>query len=370
MPLNDILGIGKVLPMDKLIDVVSKSVGRLSKSYFDKKDIDNKAYEIKKTAEARAEDMKIMSSAIKNNYEITGGIEYKDESISISSPKLTKKIKQIPVIISENLNERTDSRLKFKENKKQLNLENVTAHAAEELKKERVVTDEPLDEDWTTRFFNIAEDISNEDMQTLWGRILAGEIKKPRTYSLRTLDTLKNLSKEEAKVFLRFAKLSIESSEVSFILNFRGEKLLEEKYGLNFYDGLLLDELGFLSPKDLQYKFFKTGVEPAKLIMKVGNMLVSLKKPANEPEQQIQVLAFTKTGRELLKLVSDGPDLDYVQLLASKLRKENIELKYAYILAELQDGKISHTRFKDIPLTEDEQKVNEAEGQQNKENTK
>jgi hypothetical protein len=230
MPLKDILGIGKVLPIDKLIDVVSCSVGRLSKSYFDKKDINNKAYEIKKLAEARAEEMKIISSAVKDNFQLTGGIEYKEQSLSITSPKLDESIEKSAVIIPPTLEERTEKRIEYKEAKKQLNIESVTAYAAEDLKKEKEVTDEPIDEDWATRFFNIAEDISNEEMQALWGRILAGEIKKPKTYSLRTLDVLKNLSKTEAEVFLKFAKLCIQSLSLSFILNFKNEKLLVDKY--------------------------------------------------------------------------------------------------------------------------------------------
>ena len=36
--------------------------------------------------------------------------------------------------------------------------------------------------------------MSSEELQTLWGRTLAGEIKSPGSYSLRTLDFLKNLS--------------------------------------------------------------------------------------------------------------------------------------------------------------------------------
>ena len=87
MALQDILGRGKVLPIDKLIDSVSSSVGRTSKSYFDRKDSDNKAYEIKKIAEAKAEEMQIMSKAIKENYSLTSGITYSDEKIAIESPK-------------------------------------------------------------------------------------------------------------------------------------------------------------------------------------------------------------------------------------------------------------------------------------------
>ncbi|NGX85399.1 DUF2806 domain-containing protein [Aequorivita sp. KMM 9714] len=355
MALKDILGIGKVLPMDKLLDVVSNSVGRLSKSYFDKKDIDSKAYEIKKLAEARAEEMKIISSAVKDNFEITGGIEYKEQSITISSPKSNDNLENSSVIVPPSLEERTEKRINYQEAKKQLNIESVTAYAAEELKNEKEVTDEPVDEDWTTRFFNIAEDISNEEMQALWGRILAGEIKKPKTYSLRTLDVLKNLSKKEAEVFLKFARLHIQSSGVSFILNFKNENLLEKKYGLNFNDRLLLEELGFLTANDLQFKVLKTADTALDLYFKLGNILVSIKKPEKQPEQQLQVLVFTKIGQELLKLVSDTPDLDYAQLLASKLRKDGFEIKFAYILNELDDGRISHTGLNDLPLTKEEQ---------------
>ncbi|MGB0428555.1 MAG: hypothetical protein ACPGEC_06480, partial [Flavobacteriales bacterium] len=67
----------------------------------------------------------------------------------------------------------------------------------------------------------------------------------------------------------------------------------------------------------------------------------------------------TKIGQELLKLVSDTPDLDYVQLLASKLRRDRYEIKYAHILNELEDGRINHTGLKDLPLTEEEQKAKE-----------
>lgn len=357
MPLKDILGIGKVLPMDKLLKVVSNSVGRLSKSYFDKKDIDSKAYEIKKLAEARAEEMKIISSAVKDNFEITGGIEYKKQSLTISSPKSNDNLEDSSVLVPPSLEERTEKRIDYQEAKKQLNIESVTAFAAEELKNEKEVTDEPIDEDWTTRFFNIAEDISNEEMQALWGRILAGEIKKPKTYSLRTLEVLKNLSKKEAEVFLKFARLHIQSSGVSFILNFKGEKLLENKYKLNFNDRLLLEELGFLTANDLEFKILKTGEVIVDIYFKLGNILVAIKKPTNQPEQQLQVLVFTKIGQELLKLVSDTPDLDYAQLLASKLRKEGFEIKFAYILKELEDGSITHTGLKDLPLTEEEQKT-------------
>ena len=48
------------------------------------------------------------------------------------------------------------------------------------------------DFDWYMRFYDIVGNISDEEMQALWARILAGEIHRKGTYSLQLLDILKN----------------------------------------------------------------------------------------------------------------------------------------------------------------------------------
>lgn len=359
MKINDILGLGKVLPIDKLIDILSRVTGRISKPYFDRKDIDTKAYEIKKLAEAKAEEMKIISSAIKENFLLTGGIEYKENSIAISSPKeLPQTNNSQNIILSPTLEERATDRINYQEAKKQLNIESITAYAAEELKNEEPVSNEPLDEDWTTRFFNIAEDISSDEMQALWGRILAGEIKQPKSYSLRTLELLKNLSKKEAEVFMKFGQLAIISGNISFILNFKDEKLLEEKYQLNFSERLLLEELGFITANDLQFKMMPNPDQNAQTVFRIGNTCVIAERTKGTPQQNLQVLVFTKIGQELLQLINFAPQLDYLQLLASKIRRDGVQIKYANIL-KVENDQIHHIGLVDIPLTEEELKMQE-----------
>jgi hypothetical protein len=358
MNMNDIFGLGKVLPIDKLIDIVSSVTGRLSKPYFDRKDIDTKAYEIKKLAEARADEMKIISKAVKENFLLTGGIEYTENGVAISSPKELLSSNQPIEIISPTLEERTQSRIDYKEAKKQLNLESVTAFAADELKYEQPVTDEPIDETWKTRFFNIAEEVSNEEMQALWGRILAGEIKKPKSYSLRTLELLKNLSKEEAECFIKFGRFAIKSNGVSFLINFKGEKLLEDKYNLTFGERLLLEELGLITANDLQFQLPETKENSSQIVFQIGNVCAVANKDVNIPQQQVPALVFTKIGQELLQLTDTIPELDYIQLLASKIRRKGVTLKYATIL-EVKDGNIKHSGLIDVPMTEDEIKREE-----------
>lgn len=67
------------------------------------------------------------------------------------------------------------------------------------------VSDKPVDPDWGAQFVNLSQDISNEDMQFLWARLLAGEVSKPGSYSLRTLDTLRLMSQSDAALFQEFA---------------------------------------------------------------------------------------------------------------------------------------------------------------------
>jgi len=354
MQIKDLTGLSE--PLKKLIEVISQGVGAISKPYL-----------IRKTADAKAYEIKVIAESIKGNQESLKQIGYQDEKLSLTSLD-GESIKN-----ELTLEERTQQRIDFKEQKRQKNIENITQKAAEQLEGEKSVSDEPVDEDWTTRFFDYAEDISNEEMQELWGRILAGEVKRPKSYSLRTLDILRNLSKNEAEVFMKFARLAIHSGGAFFILNFQNEKLLEEKYKLRFNDRLLLEELGFITANDLQFKISKTEDKKGQQVFISGNICIVQEKLENKPEQQLQVLVFTKIGQELLNMVRSTPDLDYIQLIAAKLNRINGPVRYAGILEMLENGQIKHTGLVDVPLTdkekEQERKRKEAEEKQRNANT-
>lgn len=335
MEIKDLAGLSK--PLKKLIEVVSQGIGALSKPYL-----------IRKTADAKAYEIKVISEAIKDNQQDLKQIGFNEDKLSLMSMDSNAIQKEISI------EERTQNRIEYKEQKRQKNIESITQKAALNLEGETTVSDEPVNEDWTTRFFDYAEDISNDEMQELWGKILAGEIKQPKSYSLRTLDIIRNLSEDEAKVFMKFASLAINSGGTSFILNFNNEKLLEEKYQLNFKDRLLLEELGFLTANDLQYKIGKTEKNKGQSVFIIGNKIVVFEKLENKPEQQLQILVFTKIGQELLKLVKATPELDYIQLFATKINRLNGTIKYGQVIAELPNGQIRHTNLIDVPLTDDE----------------
>jgi uncharacterized repeat protein (TIGR03899 family) len=335
MGIKDLAGLSD--PLKKLIEVVSAGVGGLSKPYL-----------IRKTADAKAYEIKIIAEAIKENQNDLKTIKFNEEKLSLMS------LDDNSLKNNLSLENRTQHRIEFKEQKRQKNIESITQKAAEDLESESVVSDDPVDEDWTSRFFDYAEDISSADMQGLWGRILAGEIKKPKSYSLRTLDTLRNLSTDEAEVFIKFGSLAIQSGGLAFLLNIKNEKLLEEEYQLKFTEKLLLEELGLLSTNDLQFELTKTDDHPIQTFFTCNSTIIIHEKLANKPEQQVPVLAFTKIGQELLQLVKAEPKTEYLQLLATKLNRNNGLLKYGNIIEELSNGQVRYTQLIDIPLTEKE----------------
>lgn len=71
--------------------------------------------------------------------------------------------------------------------------------------------------DWLMRFFDAVGNISNEDLQNLWGKVLAGEIVRPNTCSLRTLDMIRNMSPGEAKIFSVLSRYVMQSGNTYYI---------------------------------------------------------------------------------------------------------------------------------------------------------
>jgi uncharacterized repeat protein (TIGR03899 family) len=337
MNANDILGFGKILPIEKLFELLSNSFGRVSKSYFDRIDIDTKAYEIKELAKARAEEINIIAKAVNENFQYTESIEFKENKLAITSPKVKQdQIQELPLI-----EDRTEERLDFQEVKKQKNIESVTSKAAKELKNEQPVTDEPVDEDWTNRFFRIVEDISNEEMQELWSKILAGEIKQPKTYSLRTLELIRNLSKTEANIFKKVANLAVKSNKVNYLFKGNDEDLLS-KYDIGYSDIALLIEIGLIQPGDFVSYQVLQQPRDSKVVFTSGHTVIVAEIKANTPTILMPVDVFSNSGNELLNLVQSNPPFDYLKAIANSIKSQNVEVKYGHILSWNGDM-ITHT---------------------------
>lgn len=63
------------------------------------------------------------------------------------------------------------------------------------------VEEASINADWMNKFSSFAQDISDEDLQIIWGKLLAGEILRPGSFSLSTLRVISELDQSIANDF-------------------------------------------------------------------------------------------------------------------------------------------------------------------------
>lgn len=292
--MKDLTGIGQ--PLTKLIEVISAGVGVIYRPRS-----------IRKEAEAKAYAAKVIGFA-ENLVEA-------DKALALTNAQVKGNL--ILADAAASLEERAQQRQIYKELQRQTNLEAIAEVATEQLAEE--VSDTPVDEDWISRFFDIAQDISAVEMQRLWGRILAGEVANPGTYSLRTLEIIKNLKQEEATIFQRARYLSTSHGNILK----SGEDL--SKFGLSYDEILILREAGLMLDGDtinINYE-----VPPAKFIVLSYNGVGLLMEGQNDQQLfSFPQYVLSKAGIELLELIEPQPNYEYLNSLGAYLLRQGIEL--------------------------------------------
>ena len=58
-----------------------------------------------------------------------------------------------------------------------------------------------MDDDWVTNFFDKSRIVSDEEMQEIWAKVLAGEANAPGTYSKWAVNFLGCIDKRDAELF-------------------------------------------------------------------------------------------------------------------------------------------------------------------------
>lgn len=209
------------------------------------------------------------------------------------------------------LQRRAFHRFLEEEGKKQRNIEEITQKALPLLKEESKPNE--VEDDWITNFFDRCRLVSDDEMQRLWSRVLAGEANSPGTYSKRTVSFLSDLDKSEAEVFTQLCGFVWEMQGIVVPLIYDEQADIYNRNGIGAGGlrhlesiGLILFQLGGFVDRRLPKTYF---------VSYYGAQIV-LNLP-HETENAIQVgqVILTKVGRELAAICGSKPVegfLDYV----------------------------------------------------------
>lgn len=221
--------------------------------------------------------------------------------------------------VDDELNKRTALRIYTEEIKRQQNLEDVFDHADEELGKHPEQEGKAVDEDWSHRFVTFAKDISDSELKRYWGRLLAGEIKSPGTYSYRMMLLMSQLTKREAEAIRDVFKyvMFLDGNEKVVIL-----KTMDYS-PITMGQLLFMQELGLIDSKDslsVTYKNNDNTTVQNYVFTRNGIGLVFSSKAI---EVAFPIYKLTSIGKEFLLLNSDVEvDMDYLKKVADLTVKE------------------------------------------------
>ena len=199
------------------------------------------------------------------------------------------------------------------------------------------------DFDWFIRFYEAVGSISDEAMQDLWAKILAGEIVEPSSFSLKTIDTLRNMSKKNAELFVKICNHSfmvkVESDSI-FLPN--NDSYLDE-CDIQYFDIMKLNEQGLIFNDSAISLNIPINKEPA--ILFTNNELIMTIAAVDNTESlaRIRQYPFTEAGRELASVIAgNASDDDFINY-GRCLDKENANYNIAvYKCIKWNENSVNH----------------------------
>ncbi|NML43699.1 DUF2806 domain-containing protein [Ramlibacter sp. G-1-2-2] len=183
-----------------------------------------------------------------------------------------------------------------------------------------------VDEDWLHSWQENAGRVSAEDLQRLWGSVLAGEVKCPGKYSLRTLDFLRTISKEEADLFSTLARYVISGRVM------KGPSAYLEARGIDVSLLLRMQNLGLLSGVESigLSTIFKTSIEGRfRTVFVSHNKALIAEHEEAAKRLELEVYLLTDVGKQVLDLGKFAADIEYLQLVGRSIAQQGFTVRLA-----------------------------------------
>jgi len=190
--------------------------------------------------------------------------------------------------------------------------------------------DKRTDLDWFNRYIILAENVSNKTMQDLWAKILAGELSRPGSYSLKALKIFRDMSIVDAKLLAKACSLAVKDQSkknirivsgtyqqpglFNFLNKDRQRYINLSHFGLNYADILSLADNHLLYQQESESSIMASGDT-----LNLNYNGLPLKLTGKKPNIALQFYKFTSIGTELANLISDKPNDDFFTTLKQEL---------------------------------------------------
>ncbi|MFZ6781001.1 DUF2806 domain-containing protein [Undibacterium sp. Ji83W] len=296
----------------------------------------------KNVAKAFGQMLKIPNSHIDGQSAVNKAMyDARVDVIKATGKKLAKSIK-----IDEDLAAIATNTYAGKILRQQVNTTKILQHTADEIEKLPPIpenkTVEDISDDWLNAFEAEAVNMSSEHMQMHFGKILAGEIHKPGSYSIRTIKLMSQLDNRAAILFRKLCSLTCTMSIPERVIDSRviaiGDSAQSNglaAFGLSFNDLNILFEYGLIIGDYNSYmQYFETvasegnGPKIPIRYMDINYALVSKTEITLQSliDFKIYGVALSAAGKELLNIVETVENEEYSKVLTAYFDQRGFKL--------------------------------------------
>jgi hypothetical protein len=237
--------------------------------------------------------------------------------------------------------------------REQMNLDKISEFAAQQIQHDNEspasqqndnAAVSPILEDWLNNFEQEARQVNSEAMQILFGRILAGEIQRPSSFSIKTVKILRELDVRTANLFCQFCSLCISitfhdthythcvDARVCSLGGGAGQNALQQ-YSFDFDNLNILHEHGLIiSEYNSMFNYQMSIMNEHNVVglpfsyQKQSYGLIALNgRPINEA-LNISGVSLSSAGKELSRIVDFEPSDAYTTALVTYFSTQNLQM--------------------------------------------
>ncbi|WP_063550293.1 DUF2806 domain-containing protein [Burkholderia territorii] len=219
--------------------------------------------------------------------------------------------------------------------REQINVTKTILHAEDILSGDNApAPTESIEQDWLYRWRDCASQVSSDELQSLWAKVLAGEVKTPGAYSLRTLEFLRNLSKSEAEEIQGICPYVVDGQ---YIMRY-GEMAPKPNEGIDYF--LRLQELGIISGVgglglSSTWKFNPQMPVVSPVLFKILNLhgkAVICRVQGEAKNLVLDIYRVTPLGIQVLALNPVVPSDEYVRAVAEACKAQGFDASFVTVV--------------------------------------
>jgi len=208
-----------------------------------------------------------------------------------------------------------------------------------------------VNEEWLERFMDSAGFVSSEDMQLIWGKILANEFEEPGTTPPNMIRVLSEITPTLARAFRKICSMRVwvcplledENIEMAFqktFVPYNGHEDALREMGISFNVLNELETLGVIKVSTIS-GYVSKKIDNAKVLLCIGDRLEVVNEH-KKGEIPIGNVMLTSVGQSLQKITEAEEIPNYHEMIREYVLKSGIKLAEEHDFHVTVDGDTLH----------------------------